>query len=293
MRDQVVVTGAGGTVGLELPAAIAEVGLYSVPLKHADLDVTDRVRVQATIGEIEPLAVVHLAANTNLDVCEQQREQAVAVNVMGTEHIAAACREAEALCVYVSTGGVFGGHGSDGPFHELDVTRPANWYATTKLAGEAAVTRARRWTVVRAGWIVGGGVDDPKFVGKMLRAMQTNSRVSAVVDRLGTLTFASELARFLAGVVAKQVEGLWHYASEGVVSRYDIALELTRSTGLEVEVEPVPHTNFPSPAPRGRSEAITSVRPLGELPRPSDWRSGLSEYVKAMSSSGRNAPRSR
>jgi dTDP-4-dehydrorhamnose reductase len=259
--------------------ALAEARLEPVLLPQSALDVTDREAVQAAVSRSAPGAVVHLAAMTDVDTCEIARRDAVAVNLAGTEHVATACRACDALLIYVGTGGVFGGVGTDGPFHELDVPKPANWYATTKLWGEVAAQRAPRHAVVRAGWIVGGGTDDPKFVGKMLRMIESESHVRAVGDRLGTLTFASELARFLAAVASAAVEGLWHFASDGVVTRYDIAAELVALAGVEVQLERVPEATFPAPAPRGRSEALTSVRSFGTLPQPSPWRAGLRAYL--------------
>jgi dTDP-4-dehydrorhamnose reductase len=277
----VLVTGAGGTVGTQMGEALRSVGLEALSYDHSGLDVTDPRAVANAVSSPGLSSVVHLAAETDVDACEVDREHAVAVNVMGTEYVAAACRSRDILLIYVSTGGVFGGYGTDGPFHELDVPRPANWYASTKLAGEHAAARAARYVIVRAGWIVGGGLGDPKFVGRMLRLMERERRVRAVGDRLGTLTFATELADFAAALAARALEGVWHFSSVGTVSRYDIAVELASALGLDVEVERVPHDTFPAPAPRGRSEALMSVRPFGDLPPPSEWRTGLRSYLAA------------
>ncbi len=274
-----MVTGAGGTVGRAVMPVLGRAGLEGVGMTRERLDVTDGAALRRALDRVRPAAVIHLAALTDLDVCERDREVAFEINVAGTEHVARACREVGARLIYVSTGGVFGGRGTDGPFHELDLPEPANWYATTKLAGERAAAATPGALTVRAGWVVGSGRDDPKFVGKMLRAMEQSQAVRAVNDRVGTITFATDLAAFVAAAVREELEGLWHYASPGVVSRYDIALELAAATGLDVRVEPVSHTAFPAPALRGRSEAVCSLRNLRRLPLPQEWRPGLRSYV--------------
>src|SRR2546426_4159738 len=204
---RVIVTGGGGTVGSAMPDALVAAGLEPVMYVRAALDVTDRAAVDRAIQTVRPLAVVHLASRTNLDRCEQDRADAFRANVVGTEHVAMACRSVDSLLLYVSTGGVFGGWDQDGPYDELTVPRPANWYATTKLGGEAAAARAQRWAVVRAGWVVGGGTDDPKFVGTMLRQLEGGGTIRAVNDRFGTLTFADDLATVLARMARDQLEG--------------------------------------------------------------------------------------
>jgi dTDP-4-dehydrorhamnose reductase len=121
----------------------------------------------------------------------------------------------------------------------------------------------------------------------MLRQLEAGGTIRAVNDRLGTLTSAGDLATALARTARDQLEGTWHVVSPGVVSRYDIAVELARILGRGGSLEPVSHTAFPAPAPRGRSEALCTLRAGTGLFEPEGWRTRLRRYVTALSAGAR------
>jgi dTDP-4-dehydrorhamnose reductase len=69
--------------------------------------------------------------------------------------------------------------------------------------------------------------------------------------------------------------GLFHGSNDGVASRFDVAREIVTVLGAEVNVVPVGSDQFPLPAPRARSEAMTSERRDPSRP----WQAALAEYL--------------
>jgi dTDP-4-dehydrorhamnose reductase len=245
------------------------------------VDVRERDAVRSAILEARPDVVLHLAAATDVDRCEIEPEWARLSNSVGTENVALACREAGAELVYVSTGSVFSGEKADA-YVESDQPGPINVYAATKLDGERIVTAMLpRAYIVRAGWMIGGGAVDTKFVGKMagfIAAGRTPLR--AVDDTYGTVTYARDLLGGIRRLVATGKYGLYHMGNAGSCSRYDVALAIVDALGRkDIVVERAGSAAFPVPAPRPRSEAIRSERlqALGIEQRP--WQDALREYV--------------
>ncbi|NQU99883.1 MAG: sugar nucleotide-binding protein, partial [Parcubacteria group bacterium] len=74
-----------------------------------------------------PDIIFHLAAETDVDKCQSNREHAFETNARGTENMAVICRELDIPLVYVSTGAVFDGEKMTG-YIEEDATNPANIY---------------------------------------------------------------------------------------------------------------------------------------------------------------------
>lgn len=281
---RVLVTGAAGAVGSYVPSVFtdAELVLTSLGGEHRRLDVRDPDAVSATFANVKPDVVLHLAAATDVDGCERDPDLAFASNATATENIALACRDNDCELVYVSTGAVFPGDKPD-PYVESDQPGPANVYGRSKLAGERNVAAVLdRYFVVRAGWMIGGAARDQKFVGKvaqLLRSGQTQLR--AVNDKWGSPTYALD---FLAGVkrlLESGRHGLYHCVNPGMVTRYDIAVELRAILDRpDVDIEPVSSDAFPLPAPRGRSEALRNhkLEVLG-LDEPRTWQDALRAYV--------------
>src|SRR5215471_2422515 len=168
--SRVLVTGAAGVVGGYVADVFADHELVLTDIGGdgvVQLDVRDGEAVAEVIGAARPELVIHLAAATDVDGCEQEPELAWDANAAGTRNVTLACREVGATLVYTSTAGVFGGEKTE-PYTELDEPGPANVYGQTKLEGEREIQRLLdRHYIARAGWMVGGGPREKKFVGMM------------------------------------------------------------------------------------------------------------------------------
>jgi dTDP-4-dehydrorhamnose reductase len=277
------VTGAAGMVGSYVPDVFGEwdLVLTDVVDGFARVDVTDEDGVRGAIQRARPDVVLHLAAATDVDRCETEPEWARRTNAVATDIVARACADLGPTLVYVSTGSVFPGDKLE-PYVENDEPGPVNVYARAKLAGERAVAaRLSRYFIVRAGWMMGGGARDKKFVGMMTQFIAAGrTPLRAVADTSGTPTYARDLLGAIAALLTTGAYGVYHAGNEGACTRYDMALAIRDALGRpDIVVEPVASSAFPLPAPRPRSEAIQSLalQRLGLAPRP--WRAALEEYV--------------
>ena len=283
---KILVTGASGAVGSYVEAVFAEAELMLTDIQGAAtrLDICDPEAVADAVRGFAPDVVLHLAAATDVDRCEQEPDLAYRTNAVGTQNVALACRAAGAELVYISTAGVFSGDKPD-PYTEFDSPGPANVYGHAKLAGERAVeSLLDRFYIVRAGWMIGGAELDKKFVGKLTELIRGGAtQLRAVEDKWGSPTYARDLLTGIRMRLGTGYHGLYHLVNDGgACSRYDIALELRAILGRpEVEIEAVSSAYFPLPAPRARSEAMRNYRLqlLGIDPMP-HWRDALREYVE-------------
>src|SRR5215213_9022255 len=113
---KLLATGSSGMLGAYLPAD-------AVRTDKDTLDVTDRLQVVAALGEHEPDVILHLAAETNVDLCEGDPDHAFKTNALGTRNIALECAKRDLKLVYISTAAVFSGNKHE-PYNEFDQPRP-------------------------------------------------------------------------------------------------------------------------------------------------------------------------
>ena len=297
---RVLVTGAAGMLGSSLVPTLAGAGhdVHPTDLRRSGerlwggeiraveaIDVRSREEVAAAFARVRPELVAHLAAETDLEVCEADPDLAYATNSLGTKHVALAARDAGIPIVYISTAGVFDGAKAE-PYTEYDDANPINRYGQSKLVGERYVaTFSSRFFIVRAGWMVGGGDRDHKFVAKILQQLEAGARViRAVDDRLGTPTYAPDFSRCLVALIATGSHGLYHMASTGRASRYDVAQHILRVLGRDdVKLEAVSSHYFRDtyPAPRPQSEMMRNLLlDLQGLNTMRPWQVALEEYLR-------------
>ncbi len=248
------------------------------------MDVTNLTEVDEYVRKTEPDFIFHLAAETDVDLCEQDPDHAFRTNTLGTENVALACQKHDVPMLYISTAGVFYGDKPE-PYTEMDEPRPANVYGVSKLFGELAVKQfLGRFFIVRAGWMVGGWDIDKKFVYKIVRKLKNGEKLIRVVsDKFGSPSFTKDFAKNLLPLIATQRYGLYHMTNKGSASRYEIALKIVDLMGLSntVKVEPINSAEFPLPAPRARSEAMRNYRldllGMNQMPH---WEESLERYIR-------------
>lgn len=280
----VLVTGATGMLGRYVLDELRKLNISYVAPDRARCDLSDPSTIYSYIRDLRPDAIMHLAAETDVDMCEREPRRAGILNHLATQAIAQAARASESWLLYVSTSNVFGAD-CKSFYNELDVPAPVNYYGRSKLHGEhaARLSCPESHLILRAGWMIGGGPEhDHKFVGKVIRQISGGlGPLRAVTDKFGSLTRADALADFAVSSLLQRRTGTLHFCSRGVVSRFDIAMAICEILQSGGPVEGVTSAQFPLSAPRPYSEGMDSLYvPLAQAPvAPSFWRDDLRSYV--------------
>lgn len=280
---RVLVTGAGGQLGLDLLDAFAHHEV--VGLTHADLDVARETDVMAAVRDHEPDVVIHTAAWTDVDGCERDPDRAHVVNALGSWWVARACDLVGAAMVMVSTDYVFDGTGGarlgrpPHPYTEFQPTEPLNHYGRSKAAGEQLVqTALREHYIVRTAWV--NGARGKNFVRTMLRVGAEQGAVRVVDDQVGSPTFTRDLADAIRELAVSGRYGTYHRTNDGACSWYELAVATFELSGLDVDVTPIVSSELDRPAPRPAysilSDRHSTLSGLQSLP---PWRDGLQRML--------------
>lgn len=269
---RVLLTGAGGQLGLELQKILPQEGHELTAFTHRELDISDAKTLRRTLADYGPDLVINAAAYTDVDGCEENLHLAYNANALGPRNLALFCERVGCELLHVSTNYVFDG-GSESPYEPSDVPRPINTYGRTKLSGEDYVKRfCSRWYIVRSAGIYGEGHN---FVATMLRVGPEKGRLKVKDDEYINPTYARDLARGIADIVGPGIYGLYHVANAGSCSWHEFAREIFSLSGLDVEVEPVPSSEYPMPAARPANGVLSTVGG----PELRHWRDALREYL--------------
>lgn len=264
-RRRVLITGAGGQLGVALAAAFAADDVLALTRDEWD------VRFPAPALLAPPELVLHTAAWTNVDGAEDDPQGAAEVNVGGTAHAA----ELGAPLVAYSTDYVFDGR-KGSPYVESDSPNPLSAYGRTKLHGEAAAGE-RAW-VVRSSWLFGS--TGHNFVRTMLRLGAERAEVAVVDDQRGCPTYVNHLASATRELVAATPPfGVWHLAAAGDCTWADLAEAIFEQAGLDCRVKRITTAEFGARAPRPPVSILRSEKGAPELPH---WRDGLAACLAAL-----------
>ncbi|GMU77268.1 MAG: NAD(P)-dependent oxidoreductase [Acidimicrobiia bacterium] len=273
---RVLVTGAAGQVGHALAQACA--GDDLIALDRAQLDVTDRALVHAVVAGTRPDAVIHAAAWTAVDACEDDPERAFRVNALGTRHVAEAARAAGAHLTYVSTDYVFDGELAR-PYHEWDAPNPRSVYGRSKLAGEHALDPDA--AIVRISWVCGR--HGSNMVKTILRLAAEHETLHFVDDQRGKPTFAEDVAPLIRRIAAERRGGVIHATNQGETTWFAFAQAVLAAAGADPgRVLPITTAQLdpPRPAPRPANSVLdNAVLRMEGIPLLPDHRESLTRLV--------------
>lgn len=277
---RVLVTGAAGMLGAEFVSALQEINAEVVRASRpaVDLDRPDLISKYLRVNT--GAAVIHCAAETNVDACELQPEMAFRRNRDVTRVVAETARELGAKLVFVSSSGIFDGKKSE-PYHEYDEPSPCTVYAQSKVAAEE-VLRAEfpEALIVRAGWLFGGESSQRKnFVAARWREAQGKAEIVSASDKTGTPTWTRDLVEQVFCLLAADASGVFHTVNAGSATRAEYVAEILSLCGSRARVKPVSSKEFPRSAPVPDNEALVSARVAehGISPRP--WKEALAAYI--------------
>jgi dTDP-4-dehydrorhamnose reductase len=256
--ERFVITGAGGQLG----RALAEEFPAAVALSHADWDVTlPPPELGGSLG-----LVLHAAAWTDVDGAETDPQEAAAVNVGGTRHVA----ELGAPLVYYSTDYVFDGRQAE-PYVESDAPNPVSAYGRTKLFGEGAAGE-QAWIVRSSGLF---GPTGTNFVRTMLDLARERDEVAVVDDQRTAPTYVGHLAAATRELL-KRPFGVWHLAAQGDATWAEFAEAIFEQAGLGTRVRRISSAELGRPAQRPANAVLRSAKDAPALPH---WREGLRECL--------------
>lgn len=274
----ITIIGAGSTTAASLiPILLQETDaslqlISSRPLTYEDaritqstIDVRDKNVLKETIMKAQPEVIINLAAVTNVDKCESDKQTCWDVNVTLVENLARLARIVDARMVHVSTDYVF--DGQKGPYAETAVPHPISYYGKSKLAGEnACIVGSMQAAVVRTNVVYGPFVERPDFVRWVLDALESRTPIRVVNDQYSNPTYVDDISESILRIILKRRAGIYHVAGADYCSRYEFALRIAEFFRADPSnISPVTTAELKQPARRPLKGGLITLKAETDL----------------------------
>jgi len=238
-----VVTGASGLLGASVLRAAVELGWETVGLCHqhvirdpamrvARVDLTDDATTRKLLFDLRPDTIVHCAAATSVDWCEDNPKRAEAINVQAAAVLAETAATLNARLVYVSTDSVF--DGTKGDYAETDEPAPLNVYARSKLAGERETSRRNPSAMLARVSIYGWNAQNKDSLAEwVLRRLEEGRDVPGFTDVFFTPILVNDLVPVLFAMLKQELTGLYHVVGSERISKFEFARRVATTFGFD------------------------------------------------------------
>jgi dTDP-4-dehydrorhamnose reductase len=261
---RVLITGGSGMMGANLACYLSHERpgwqLHLTYLAHRlempgvtshQVDLLDSGAVKRLMEEVKPGLIIHCAAITDLDWCEQHPGEALMVNAGTTAAMRDWAGRLGARLVYISTDAVFGQIGRR-PFNERSRPQPLSEYAVSKLNGEMEALELGDDALVVRTCIFGSNPTPRLTLGEwMVAELSAGNPITGFSDVHFNPILTTDLAQALLTAMEHNLSGVYHISGRDALSKYEFAVLLAGTFGYNPAlVVPGSVVDFNLPAPR-------------------------------------------
>ncbi|MEO1622743.1 MAG: NAD(P)-dependent oxidoreductase [Cyanobacteria bacterium J06632_3] len=230
MSQKLLVTGASGFLGWNLCQIASKdwdvYGVYhtrQIAIPNTTLvkaDLTNDQDRQSLFQTYRPDAVIHLAAESSPNRCQEQPEFSHSINVIAAREMARQCAHANIPFVFASSDQVFDGRHS--PYREDDPPSPVNLYGEQKAQAEAEVLSCHPKAAVCRMPLMFGAVPPTAstFLQGFIKTLRDGGELKLFVDEFRTPVSGTTAAKGLL-LALEKVQGYLHLGGKERISRYE------------------------------------------------------------------------
>lgn len=228
-----MVTGSNGLLGQKLIHALvqrSDVELIATArganrlqaqdgYTYYSLDVCDQSQVLDLCLAVRPDAIIHTAAMTQVDDCEDQQEACWQLNVRAVDYLIQAADAINAHLVHLSTDFIF--DGAAGPYDELADANPLSFYGKSKLAAEKLLLDSSISYAILRTVLVYGVAEDMSRSNIVLwakSALEKGQPLRIVSDQFRTPTLAEDLATGCILAATQRAQGIYNISGKDQMS---------------------------------------------------------------------------
>ncbi|MFK7933050.1 MAG: NAD(P)-dependent oxidoreductase [Saprospiraceae bacterium] len=267
---RLLITGVSSFLGSYLidwlPMGWRTVGTYYENRPDTDdvpayrIDLTDRAQLDKILERTRPDAILHVAAASNPNWCEQNETLSYHINVQSTQHLAEYAATHQIPFIYTSTDLVF--DGAHAPYAEDAQPQPISIYGHHKLMAEQVIQATyEHATIARLPLLYGMPRYGNNFFTAWLEKLQTGQVVGAFTDEFRTPVDGESAARGLFILLHRGATGVYHLGGRERLSRYDFAVQMAETFRLPISlVKPALRAQVQMAAARPQDVSLSSEK---------------------------------
>ena len=276
---KLLITGINGFLGRHLTNYLAGKGFSVIAtgrnnvkgevlnsVKFISADLLNTQQSFEMVNELQPYVIIHTAAMSKPDECEQQKELCLQTNLEATKTLANAAKQVNAKFIFISTDFVLG----EGDSHtETSTPNPLNFYAQSKLMAETYIQQhLDNFSIIRPVLIYGKHIEGIRntFIDWVQQSLQAGKQIKVVNDQFRTPTFVDDICFGIERIINLDKTGIYHLAGEQILTPYTMAIKIANHLQLDSSlITAVDENSFPEPVKRAKRSIANIDKAKAEL----------------------------
>ena len=220
-------------------------------------DITDIDHVAQVVRDFKPKTVINCAAKTNLEYCQDHKDEAYRVNTIGALNVLQVCSDTSVKFVHISSGCLF--DGNDKIFDEESEPDPKVWYTWTKKWADEYIREFgyENYLILRPRQLISAVPNPSNLLTKFL----SKDYIPAIHEE-NSITCIEDFAGMLNHLADNDHVGIFNTCNSGYVTPYEIALGIKEILKPSLCVEKVAYDHLLSILPNRRVNTLLSIDKL-------------------------------
>ena len=244
---KILITGSNGLLGqtltnllLKEPDTYEVIGLSRgenrsgrYDFEYHSIDITNQQSLSDCLLKTQPDFIVHTAAMTNVDSCEENRKECDLLNVTAVQYLVDLSKKIHAHLIHISTDFIF--DGKQGYYKETDTPNPLSYYGLSKLKSEKVVNNsAIDYTILRTILVYGkvNNLGRNNIVLWIKQMLEEKREITIIDDQFRMPTYAEDLAYACKLSIDLRAQGTFNISSNTLLSIYDMAHQIAQTFEL-------------------------------------------------------------
>jgi dTDP-4-dehydrorhamnose reductase len=278
LKKRILIVGSNGMLGQNVVTQFNQIDKYEVHLAsfedesffdnvaYTKINIANKKEVKELLLDFFPDYVINLAAYTNVDKSETDKEICWNVNVNAIEYLAKYCVPTNSHLIHISSDYIF--DGKSGPYTEKDLPNPISYYGRSKLAGENIIKRFDiKSTILRTNVLFGNAkFGRPDFVKWVVNSLKSKTPIKIVTDQVNNPTFLEDIAGAINNICQDVKTGIYNIGGAELLNRYEFTRKITEHFNLDFNlVTPILTEELGQPAPRPLKSGLINLKAETEL----------------------------
>ena len=244
-QKTIVVTGANGFIGSKIIAYLSRNPKFKVfgwskgvnrihgcDFSYININLTDFQLVEKNFSILKPDILIHCAAISQVDVCEQNPELCHQINVDVTAHLVCLSNRFGSRIIHFSSDFVF--DGKTEWVGESAIPASISKYGESKRNAELAVEKAANWAIIRPVLVYGYSQSASRgnIFTWVLESVKEQKSISVVDDQFRTPTFVDDVVKLVGNLLERRGNGFFHIGGADRLSVFEFAMKISHEAGF-------------------------------------------------------------
>jgi dTDP-4-dehydrorhamnose reductase len=244
---RILITGSNGLLGQKIVSQLAKASINFLAtskganrnpscsdVNYHQMDISNAIEIERVFSTFLPTHIIHTAAMTNVDHCEQQPDECNRINFEAVQLLFHAAQKINAHFQLLSTDFVF--DGEKGNYKEEDQVNPLSLYAQSKVNAEnyLLASKSINWSIVRTIIVYGtaNNLSRNNIIYWAKDALKKGQELSIIDDQFRAPTWANDLAWACIRICELNKNGIYHISGPETFSIYEIVEKIAQFFNL-------------------------------------------------------------